>query len=126
MGNVILSKPEILWKRRLIFDFVFLNEDGADYLAKLVVRGIGTNAFCIERNQPGHPTQKTLFANGVIIIEGLRLKEVEAGEYFMVAAPLKLMVTDISPSRVLLFVSLRELGKCFPSSPLYICSATVH
>jgi arylformamidase len=48
-----------------------------------------------------------LFANNIIIIEGLRLKEIEQGEYFMVAAPLKIVGTDGSPARVLLFEGLR-------------------
>lgn len=52
-----------------------------------------------------HPAHKTLFSN-VIIIEGLRLKNVEQGEYFMVAAPLKLVDTEASPARVLLFEGL--------------------
>lgn len=63
------------------------------------------DALGIERSQPGHPTHKKLFANGVIVIEGLRLREVEQGEYFMVAAPLKLVGTDASPVRVLLLES---------------------
>jgi len=33
----------------------------------------------------------------------LRLKEVPQGEYFMVAAPLKIIGTDAAPARVLLF-----------------------
>jgi arylformamidase len=44
-----------------------------------------------------------LTGSGVIVIEGLRLKDVPQGEYFMVAAPLKLIGTDAAPARVLLF-----------------------
>ena len=89
------------------FDFIYLAQDGAEYLSELGVRGVGIDTLGIERSQEGHPTHKTLFANKIIIIEGLRLKEVEQGEYFMVAAPLKLEGTDGSPARVLLFEGLK-------------------
>lgn len=89
------------------FDFVYLAKDGADYLAEIGIRGVGIDSLGIERSQEGHPTHKALFANDIIIIEGLRLKEIEQGEYFMVAAPLKLIGTDASPARVLLFEGLR-------------------
>ncbi|MED0755802.1 cyclase family protein [Aneurinibacillus thermoaerophilus] len=87
-------------------DFVYLAEDGARYLADIGVRGVGIDALGIERDQPGHPTHKTLFEAGVIILEGLRLGEVLEGEYFMVAAPLKVLETEAAPARVLLFAGL--------------------
>ena len=68
----------------------------------LYINGVGIDGLGVERAQPGHPTHRTLFANDVIVIEGLRLKDVPAGEYFMVAAPLKLVGIDAAPSRVLL------------------------
>lgn len=66
------------------------------------MRGVGIDSLGIERSQEGHPTHKTLFNNSIIIVEGLRLKEVVEGEYFMVIAPLKLEGTDGSPARALL------------------------
>lgn len=36
-------------------------------------------------------------------MEGLRLADVAEGEYFMVAAPLRIQGTDAAPARVLLF-----------------------
>jgi arylformamidase len=89
------------------FDFIYLAQDGAEYLSQLGIRGVGIDTLGIERSQEGHPTHKTLFAKKIIIIEGLRLKEINQGEYFMVAAPLKLVGTDGSPARVLLFEGLR-------------------
>ena len=102
-GDFVLFKTKNSFDDRFIFDFVFLAQDGAAYLAELGVRGIGIDALGIERSQEGHPTHKILFDKDIIIIEGLRLKEVEQGDYFMVAAPLKLVGTDASPARVLLF-----------------------
>lgn len=102
-NDFLLLKTKNSFDENFNFDFVYLAEDGAAYLSELQIRGIGTDALGIERSQEGHPTHKTLFAAGIIIIEGLRLKEVEPGSYFMVAAPLKLTGTDASPARVLLF-----------------------
>ena len=89
------------------FDFIYLAQDGAEYLSEIGVRGVGIDTLGIERSQEGHPTHKTLFAKKIIIIEGLRLKAINQGEYFMVAAPLKLEGTDGSPARVLLFEGLQ-------------------
>ena len=106
-GDFVFLKTKNSYEDTFNFDFIYLAQDGAEYLSELGVRGVGIDTLGIERSQEGHPTHKTLFANKVIIIEGLRLKEVEQGEYFMVAAPLKLTGTDGSPARVLLFEGLK-------------------
>ena len=105
-GDFILFKTKNSFEEEFNFDFIYLAQDGAEYLAEIGVRGVGIDTLGIERSQEGHPTHKTLFGSNVIIIEGLRLKEVEQGEYFMVAAPLKIENTDASPARVLLFEGL--------------------
>lgn len=107
-GDFVLFKTKNSFEEAFSFQFIFLSEDGAEYLTELGVRGLGTDALGIERSQEGHPTHKKLFAGGVIVIEGLRLAEVPAGEYFMVAAPLKLTGTDAAPARVLLFEGLHH------------------
>ena len=106
-GDFVLLKTKNSYEDTFNFDFIYLAQDGAEYLSELGIRGVGIDTLGIERSQEGHPTHKTLFANDIIIIEGLRLKEIEQGEYFMVAAPLKLIGTDASPARVLLFEGLR-------------------
>jgi len=83
-------------------EFIYLKESGATYLAELKIRGVGIDALGVERSQPNHPTHKALFGANIIVIEGLRLSEVVAGSYFMVAAPLKLIGTDAAPARVIL------------------------
>lgn len=105
-GDFLLFKTKNSFSEEFMFDFVYLAHDGAQYLTSLGIRGVGTDALGIERSQEGHPTHKTLFAAGIIVIEGLRLQEVEQGDYFLVAAPLKLLGTDAAPARVLLFDGL--------------------
>ncbi|MBF0708057.1 MULTISPECIES: cyclase family protein [Bacillales] len=107
-GDFILFKSQNSFEEEFNFDFVFVGEDAARYLAERNIRGVGVDGLGIERSQPEHPTHRSLFEKDVIIMEGLRLKDVAAGEYFMVAAPLKLQGTDASPARVLLFEGLKE------------------
>jgi arylformamidase len=106
-NDFVLFKTKNSLEDAFNFEFIYVAEDAAQYLAEKKVRGVGIDALGVERNQPGHPTHKTLFGSGVIVIEGLRLKDVPEGEYFMIAAPLKLVGTDAAPARVLLFENLR-------------------
>ena len=106
-NDFVFFKTKNSFEDTFNFDFIYLAQDGAEYLSEIGVRGVGIDTLGIERSQEGHPTHKTLFAKKIIIIEGLRLKEINHGEYFMVAAPLKLEGTDGSPARVLLFEGLQ-------------------
>ncbi|MFC6039395.1 cyclase family protein [Paenisporosarcina macmurdoensis] len=106
-NDFVFFKTKNSFEDTFNFDFIYLTQDGAEYLSEIGVRGVGIDTLGIERSQEGHPTHKTLFAKKIIIIEGLRLKEINQGEYFMVAAPLKLEGTDGSPARVLLFEGLQ-------------------
>ncbi|GGK18796.1 cyclase [Caldalkalibacillus thermarum] len=102
-NDFVLFKTKNSFDTGFNFGFVYLKEDGARYLAEMGVRGVGIDALGIERNQPGHPTHKTLMNKNIIIIEGLKLDQVAEGEYFLVAAPIKLLNVDAAPARVLLF-----------------------
>jgi arylformamidase len=101
-GEFLLLQTKNSLQEAFDFAFVYLTEEGAQYLVEKQVHGVGIDALGIERAQPGHPTHKHLFRANIIIIEGLRLKEVPAGKYFMVAAPIKLVHTEAAPARVLL------------------------
>lgn len=83
-------------------EFVYLSVDGATYCVEKGIRGVGIDALGIERSQPGHPTHKTLFQGDIVIMEGLRLADVPAGQYFLCGAPIKLLETEAAPARVYL------------------------
>ena len=82
--------------------FIYLKESGAKYLAKIRIKGIGTDFLGIERSQADHETHKVLLRNGIYILEGLRLKEVPEGNYTLIAAPLNIIGVEASPVRALL------------------------
>jgi arylformamidase len=101
-GERILLKTSSSFSEDFLLDFVFLREDGAKYLADIGVGLVATDALGIERAQAEYPTHRTLMRNDVIIVEGVRLKEVTAGNYTLVIAPLKLTGIDASPARAFL------------------------
>ncbi|MDQ0339663.1 arylformamidase [Caldalkalibacillus uzonensis] len=108
-SDFILLKTKNSFDTEFNFEFIYLKEDGARYLADIGVKGVGIDALGIERNQPGHPTHKTLMNKNIIILEGIKLDQVDERVYFMVAAPLKLLNVDAAPARVMLFDQLPAL-----------------
>lgn len=102
MGDVVLFKTRNSTEDFFNPDFIYLTESGAKYLVDLGIRGIGTDGLGIERAQPGHPTHHLLFKAGVYILEGLALKDVAAGDYQLIALPLKLKGLDAAPVRAIL------------------------
>jgi arylformamidase len=85
-----------------VFDFVYLGKEAAQYLADMKVSGVGIDGLGIERSQPKHPTHHILLSNNIIIIEGLRLKEIEEKSYEMICLPLKIKHVEATPARIIL------------------------
>ena len=84
-------------------NFVYLSASGASYIAQRGIKGIGIDSLGIERDQPGHPTHRLLLEKGILIFEGLYLREVEPGFYYFLCFPLKIKGGDGSPARAILF-----------------------
>ncbi len=84
--------------------FVYLAESGAAYLASRDVKAVGIDYLSIERDQPQHPTHLRLFEKDIPIIEGLRLAEVQPGQYSFICLPLLLVGAEASPARALVYV----------------------
>lgn len=101
--DFILLKTRNSYEDILQTDFVYIGEEAARYLAEEAkVAGVGIDGLGVERDQPEHGTHHALLGAGIIIIEGLRLKAVEQGDYLMIAAPLKVKGLEAAPARVLL------------------------
>jgi arylformamidase len=83
-------------------NFIYLEASGARYLKDLGVRGVGIDALGIERAQANHDTHKTLLSRDIVIIEGLRLKDISAGPYTLYCLPLTIKGVEASPARVIL------------------------
>lgn len=83
-------------------DFVYLSEDGAQFLVEKNVLTVGIDGLGIERGQPEHQTHTQLLMHGITIIEGLRLAQACHGTYFLCCLPLLLEGLDGAPARAIL------------------------
>ncbi len=93
-----------LWQQEAFSpDYVFITPEAA---AKLVANGVklvGIDYLSVEEyGSETFPTHVELLSNGVVILEGLDLRAVDAGDYELLCLPLKLMDSDGAPARVIL------------------------
>lgn len=88
-----------LWARDTFAEeFLALTESGAGRLVDAGVRLVGIDYLSIG-DEAAH---KVLLGAGVIPVEGLDLRRVDAGDYRLVCAPMKIVGSDGAPARVLL------------------------
>ena len=84
-------------------DYVGVTEAGARYLVEHGIKVVGVDYLSVEVfNQPGAPAHHLLLGGGVIVIEGLNLRDVEPGMYEMFCLPLPIVGSDGAPARVVL------------------------
>lgn len=84
-------------------DFVYLMDDGADYLVEQGVVLAGNDYLSIEHyHSETHYVHETLLKAGTIILEGVDLTGVEPGDYELVCLPLKIRGGDGAPARAVL------------------------
>jgi arylformamidase len=103
--RVLLKTPNsALWNGEGFHqDYTYVTEGGARYLVDQGVKVVGIDYLSIEQfKKAGAPAHRTLLSQGVVIIEGLNLAEVEAGMYEMLCLPLRLVGADGAPARVIL------------------------
>ncbi|OHE37883.1 MAG: cyclase [Tenericutes bacterium GWE2_38_8] len=104
----IKTNDFVLFKTRNSFEdtfnnkFVYLGESAASFLANQNIKGVGVDGLGVERDQEGHPTHKLLFNSNAIIIEGLRLKDIQQGIYMMYALPIKIKGVEALPLSIIL------------------------
>ena len=84
-------------------DYVHLSPDAATFLVQVGIKLVGWDYLSIEKfESKDFATHHTLLGQGVVIVEGLDLSQVEPGEYDMICLPLRLQGGDGSPARVIL------------------------
>jgi arylformamidase len=84
-------------------EYTCLSEGAARWLVEHGVRLVGVDFLSVERKgAPGHPTHVELLSNGVLIVEGLNLGDVEPGLYTLAILPLRIVDGDGGPARALL------------------------
>jgi arylformamidase len=83
--------------------YACLTAASAQWLVDQGIKLIGVDFLSVEqKGAEGHPVHHTLLENGVIIVEGLNLSEVEPGQYTLMCLPLRIRDGDGGPARALL------------------------
>ncbi|HAS74317.1 MAG TPA: cyclase [Clostridiales bacterium UBA8960] len=101
-NDIVIIKTKNSFDKTFNYEYDFLNASGAEFLKNQGVKAVGIDALGIERNVPGHPTHRILLGNGIYIIEGLALAEIEEGIYEFMCIPLKIADVEGLPARAFL------------------------
>lgn len=102
-GQFVIFKTRNSFQMEVFdFEFVFIEKSAAEYLRDKKIKGVGLDALGVERSQPNHETHKALLGSGITVLEGLSLKQIEPGEYTLIALPLKIKGTEGAPARAVL------------------------
>lgn len=101
-GDIVLFKTRNSFEDFFNMSFIYVKADAAQYLGKIGVKGVGIDALGIERAQPNHESHLALFEAGAFILEGINLKHVQTGSYYLMALPLALVGVEASPVRAVL------------------------
>jgi arylformamidase len=107
--RVLLKTPSSAFWDEPVFrrDFVALASAAAEWLAAEGVLLVGIDSLSIDPYDADPAiAHRILLDAGVVVLEGLDLRQVLPGEYDLAALPLKLVGADGAPARVV----LRSLG----------------
>jgi arylformamidase len=116
MAQYTPGTPRILFKTRnsafwsesnpeFHTDFTYLDLKAAESLVEQGVKLVGIDYLSIEKyDSPKHETHLALLSHGVVILEGLNLTDIPAGNYELICLPLRLRSNkgDGAPARVVL------------------------
>lgn len=84
-------------------DYVSLSGSAADYLVNLGIVLLGIDYLSIEQfKSEDYHVHHALLGAGVVVLEGIDLGQVEAGDYELVCLPLKIRGGDGAPARAIL------------------------
>ena len=84
-------------------DLIYVTADAAEVLVARGVRALGMDYLSIEAfGSPDFPVHHRLLGAGIFVIEGLDLRGVAPGRYYLVCLPLKFPDLDGAPARAVL------------------------
>ena len=108
-GERILLKtrnsPRVYTSDKFVEDYVYLDVDGAQYLASKGIRLFGLDNITIgsfKEHDNLSRTHETLLGAGIYILEGCALADVPPGEYDLLCLPLSMWNGDAGPCRAIL------------------------
>jgi arylformamidase len=84
-------------------DFVALDAQAARWVVNRDIRLVGVDYLSVQRfSDKDTATHRVLLEAGVVIVEGLDMRQVTPGRYQLVCLPLKLSGCDGAPARTIL------------------------
>ncbi len=83
-------------------EFVGIDESGAKTLVDMGILLVGTDYLSVSPFKQSRPTHEVLLKASVVLLEGLDLSQVEAGDYSLLCLPIKLQGSDGAPARAVL------------------------
>lgn len=104
-GERVLFKTRnsALWEKdEFDEEYVFLSVAAARYLAERKPACIGVDYLSVGGKGNGVEVHKALLGEGVMLIEGLDLRDAEPGEYDLACLPLRLAGAEAAPARAVL------------------------
>jgi arylformamidase len=85
--------------------YACLTPSSAAWVVERGIRLVGVDMLSVEqKGAEGHPVHHILLENGVVIVEGLDLGDVEPGTYTLACFPLRIVDGDGGPARAVLRV----------------------
>ena len=98
------SRNSSLWDNPTGFvrDYSALTVEAAQWLVQRKVELVGVDYLSVAPFEATVPTHVQLLGAGVVVVEGLDLRQVEPGWFEMVCLPLRLKGSDGAPARVAL------------------------
>lgn len=105
-GDRILFRTrnsKIEWEHKpFIEDYVYLSKDAAHFLADKKINCVGIDYLSLGSKEDDPEVHRLMLGTPIIIIEGLKLKDITPGIYDMVCLPLKIKNSDGGPCRVII------------------------
>ncbi len=83
-------------------DFAGVNPSGARWLVDHGIRLVGNDYLSVATFNESAETHMILLRGGAVIVEGLNLTGVEAGNYRLICLPMRLIGTEAAQARVIL------------------------
>jgi len=102
---LLKTRNSEIWKdkkKSFTEDYVGLTVDAAEWIVENKIETIGIDYLSIEPYGGNGEVHKILMESGVVIIEGLILKDVDPGEYELICLPVYLKGTDGAMARAVL------------------------
>ena len=97
------SISKILYRDTFIEDFVYVEEDAAEFLVSRGIKMLGVDYLSVGGYKKNGPNiHRILLGTGIPVIEGLDLTRALPGNYYMICLPMKILDSDGAPARVLL------------------------